>query len=80
MSLANKSGLALLSVSVSIVVAFIVTNFWHEWTVPVFGAIGLYIIGGIRFMPWKTPISKAISIGVFIGLVGPTVVWIFIKK
>jgi len=42
---------------------------WKEQTF--FAAVGvaLYIMGGVRAFPWKTPLRKAISIGIFVGVV-----------
>jgi hypothetical protein len=41
---------------------------WKEH--PFFAAVGvaLYVMGGVRVFPWKTPLRKAISIGIFVGI------------
>jgi hypothetical protein len=50
---------------------------WRDWTVFAFGWAALYFMGGVRGFPWKTPLRKAFSIGVFVGTVLPTIVWIY---
>jgi len=42
----------------------------RDWGFFVLVFVGVYAIGGIRFMPWKTPLSKAFSTGVFIAILG----------
>jgi hypothetical protein len=53
---------------------------WRDWTVFAFGWVALYFMGGVRGFPWKTPLRKAFSIGVFVGTVLPTIVWIYDLK
>jgi hypothetical protein len=42
---------------------------WKEQPFFAGAAIALYFMGGVRAFPWKTPIRKAISIGIFVGIV-----------
>jgi hypothetical protein len=42
---------------------------WKEQPFFAAAAVALYIMGGVRFFPWKTPIRKAVAIGVFVGIV-----------
>jgi hypothetical protein len=53
---------------------------WRDWTVFAFGWAALYFMGGVRGFPWRTPLRKAFSIGVFVGTVLPTIVWIYDLK
>jgi hypothetical protein len=53
---------------------------WRDWTVFAFGWAALYFMGGMRGFPWRTPLRKAFSIGVFVGTALPTIVWIFDQK
>jgi ABC-type Mn2+/Zn2+ transport system permease subunit len=41
---------------------------WKEQPFFAFAAVAFYFMGGIRFVPWKTPIRKAIAIGIFAGI------------
>ena len=44
-------------------------------------AIGLlalvYFIGSLRFVPWRTPLRKAFTIGLFAGLLLTIILWKF---
>lgn len=42
--------------------------FWKEQPFFAAAAVALYLMGGVRAFPWKTPIRKAISIGIFVGI------------
>jgi hypothetical protein len=42
---------------------------WKEQPFFAAAAVALYVMGGVRFVPWKTPIRKAIAIGIFVGIV-----------
>jgi len=42
---------------------------WKEQPFFAAAAVALYIMGGVRFVPWKSPIRKAIAIGIFVGIV-----------
>jgi hypothetical protein len=41
---------------------------WKEQPFFAAAAVALYIMGGVRVVPWKTPIRKAIAIGIFLGI------------
>src|SRR5262245_36870756 len=41
---------------------------WREQPFFALAAVALYAMGGVRFVPWKTPIRKAIAIGIFVGI------------
>ena len=53
---------------------------WRDWTVFAGGWAALYFMGGVRGFPWRTPLRKAFSIGVFVGTVLPTILWIYDLK
>jgi hypothetical protein len=56
--------------AVSAVISTAVMGFlWKEQTFFAGVIVALYIMGGVRGFPWKTPIRKAISIGIFVGIV-----------
>jgi hypothetical protein len=48
---------------------------WQDW--PLFAAVwaALYVMGGMRWFPWGTPVRKAFSSGVFVGTVLPALEW-----
>jgi hypothetical protein len=51
---------------------------WKSETVIAIGILALvYALGGFRFMPWKTPLRKALSIGIFVGLFITIILWKF---
>jgi hypothetical protein len=37
----------------------------------------IYILGSLRFLPWKTPVRKAISGGILLGMFTPLVLYTF---
>jgi hypothetical protein len=47
----------------------IVVYLWEEWRIFAFWFSAIYVIGGVRYFPWKTANRKAISIGIFLGIV-----------
>jgi hypothetical protein len=42
---------------------------WKEQPFIAGVALMFYIVGGVRFIPWKTPVRRAIAIGIFFGIV-----------
>ena len=51
---------------------------WKNEIIIAIGIIALvYTLGSLRFMPWKTPLRKALSIGIFVGLFITIILWRF---
>ena len=47
----------------------------RHWMLFAFFWTVMYFIGGVRFMPWRTPFRKAFSIGIFVGTAIPALEW-----
>jgi hypothetical protein len=51
---------------------------WKNETIIAIGIlVFIYALGSLRFMPWKTPLRKALSIGIFVGLLSTVILWKF---
>jgi hypothetical protein len=69
-SSSSKPRRIVLAGAVSAAISTTVLGFvWKEKPFFAGVAVALYITGGIRAFPWKTPVRKAISIGIFVGIV-----------
>ena len=55
--------------SSTIISAFLEVAFWKTDAIIAIGILALiYFLGSLRFVPWKTPIKRAFSIGVLFGV------------
>lgn len=68
--------LAFVSLITCVATALGANFLWREWLLFAIALSGLYFFGTFRFFPWKTDFSKAFSIGVFVGMLIPVVVFI----
>ena len=68
--------LSLVGLATSTVTTLAMSYLFKEWLLYAIFIAGLYFMGSFRFFPWKNPFSKAFSIGVFIGMLVPVVVFI----
>jgi hypothetical protein len=68
------SGLvAVLSFMVTVITSSYV---WKEWLLLAIVISALYFSGMFCFFPWKTIYAKGFSIGVFLGMLLPTMVFV----
>lgn len=51
-------------------------HLWHQWTLFAGFFSLLYFSGLFRSFPWKTPLRKTVSIGIFLGLFASSVEWL----
>ena len=51
-----------------------------SWGFFVLVIVGLYVFGGISFMPWRTPLRKAFSTGVFLAVAVGLAIFFFDLK
>jgi hypothetical protein len=66
---------ALIFISCAILSEIILRFCWKNWTLFAFIWTAFYFLGGLRFMPWKTPFQKALSSGIFVGTTIAMVEW-----
>jgi hypothetical protein len=48
---------------------------WRDWTLFAGVWVAIYFMGGVSWFPWGTPLRKAFSMGVFVGMVLPAFEW-----
>lgn len=53
---------------------FLIRHLWAEWTLFAMFGVGSYVFL-FREMPWRTPLRKSVAIGVFVGVLLPTIEW-----
>ena len=72
----NSPPRVILAGAVSAVISTVLMGLlWKEKPFFAGAAIAVYLMGGMRGFPWKTPIRKAISIGIFVGIVTSTAIF-----
>lgn len=64
---------ALLGVGVAVGFRYL----WREWTFFAFAVSTFYLMGTFRLAPWRTPLRKAIAIGLFVGIALPMIEWLY---
>ena len=65
----NPRRILLAGAASAFISAAVIGLLWKEQPFLAAVAVAFYIMGGVKFVPWKTPIRKAISIGIFVGIV-----------
>ena len=69
--------IALIAVASWAVSTAIMIYLWEEWPIFAFLFSAIYFMGVVSYFPWKTMNRKAISIGIFFGILIPGLYYLF---
>src|SRR5262245_25655135 len=74
-SLNSPLRLLLASAASAVITTVLMGLLWKEKPFFAGAAVVLYLMGGMRGFPWKTPIRKSVSIGIFVGIVASSAIF-----
>lgn len=57
------------TIAASVTTVLLFYYLWNQLTIIAMALTGLYFFGSFMYLPWRTPLRKAFSVGIFIGIV-----------
>jgi hypothetical protein len=58
-----------IAIASALISAIAMSVLWKQFAFFAFVGVAFYFMGAVRGFPWRSPVRKAFSIGVFIGIV-----------